>query len=68
MDAVVLHGSSLIDDLDRFDTVALLGLDEMLFCRDGRFRIQCWSIQIVDIHRGQLLDVVEGRDSSEPCR
>ena len=68
MDAVALYGTPLIDDPDRFDTVTALGLDETLFCREGRFRIQCWSTQIVDVRRGQLLDVVAGRDSSEPCR
>lgn len=68
MDAVELYGTPLIDDPDRFDTVTALGLDETLFCREGRFRIQCWSTQIVDVRRGQLLDVVAGRDSSEPCR
>jgi transposase len=68
MDAVELYGTPLIDDPNRFDTVTALGLDETLFCRQGRFRIQCWSTQIVDVRRGQLLDVVAGRDSSEPCR
>lgn len=68
MDAVELYGTPLIDDPDRFDIVTALGLDETLFCRQGRFRIQCWSTQIVDVRRGQLLDVVPGRDSIEPCR
>ena len=68
MDAVELYGAPLIDDPDRFGTVTALGLDETLFCREGRFRVQCWSTQIVDVRRGQLLDVVPGRDSSEPCR
>jgi uncharacterized membrane protein len=68
MDAVELYGTPLIDDPDRFDTVTALGLDETLFCHEGRFRIQCWSTQIVDVRCGQLLDVVPGRDSSEPCR
>jgi transposase len=68
MDAVVVYGTPLIDDPDRFGIVTALGLDETLFCRQGKFRTQCWSTQIVDVRRGQLLDVVEGRDSSEPCR
>ena len=45
-----------------------LGLDETLFARVGRFRIQTWSTQIVDARRGQLLDVVPGRSAPEPCR
>ena len=68
MDAVELYGSQLIDDRARFGQVSALGLDETLFCRVGRFRTQSWSTQIVDVRRGQLLDVVQGRDSSEPCR
>ena len=39
-----------------------------MFARIGRFRTQLWSTQIVDVRRGQLLDVVPGRDSTEPCR
>jgi hypothetical protein len=68
MDAVVLYGSELVDDPHRFGAVSALGLDETLFCRLGPFREQCWSTQIVDVRRGQLLDVVEGRDSAGPCR
>jgi transposase len=68
MDAVVLYGSELVDDPARFGTVTALGLDETLFARSGQFRTQCWSTQIVDVARGQLLDIVEGRDSPEPCR
>jgi hypothetical protein len=29
---------------------------------------QSWSTQIVDVRRGQLLDVVPGRTAPEPCR
>ena len=58
MDAVVVFGRPLIDDPARFSTVNALGLDETLFARDGPFRRQLWSTQIVDVRRGQLLDVV----------
>jgi transposase len=68
MDAVVAVGEQLIDHPDRIGTVTALGLDETLFARVGRFRRQRWSTQIVDVRRGQLLDVVPGRDSVEPCR
>jgi transposase len=66
--AVVLYGEPLIDDPARFGAVSAVGLDETLFAREGPFRRQCWSTQIVDVRAGQLLDVVEGRDSVEPCR
>jgi transposase len=68
MDAVVLYGQALIDDPARFAAVNALGLDETLFAREGPFRRQLWSTQIVDVEHGQLLDVVPGRDSLEPCR
>lgn len=68
MDAVVAVGEQLIDHPDRIGNVNALGLDETLFARVGKFRTQLWSTQIVDVRHGQLLDVVPGRDSSEPCR
>jgi len=68
MDAVAFYGQILIADPHRFGAVTALGLDETLFVRQGEFRTLCWSTQIVDVRRGQLLDVVEGRDHVEPCR
>ena len=68
MDAVVVYGTPLIEDPHRFGAVAAVGLDETLFAREGPFRRQRWSTQIVDVGSGQLLDVVAGRDSVEPCR
>ena len=68
MTAVVAVGEPLIDDPTRIGSVNALGLDEALFAREGPFRRQLWSTQIVDVRRGQLLDVVAGRDSSGPCR
>ena len=68
MDAVVLYGSVLVDDPDRIGAVTAVGLDETLFIRRGRFRERLWSTQIVDVSRGQLLDVVEGRDGVAAAR
>ena len=67
MDAVVAHGQTLIDDPDRIGSTTAVGLDEVLFCRLGRFRRRCWSTQIVDVAHGQLLDVVAGRDAAGAC-
>lgn len=67
MDAVVAYGGALIDDPDRFADVEALGLDETLHVRLGPWRTQQWSTQIVDVGRGQLLDVVTGRSSVGPC-
>ena len=67
MDAVVAHGQVLIDDPARIGATTAVGLDEVLFCRLGRFRRRCWSTQIVDVAHGQLLDVVTGRDAAGAC-
>ena len=48
MDAVVIYGTPLVDDPARFGAVSAVGLDETLFAREGRFRRQRWSTQIVD--------------------
>jgi transposase len=66
-DAVVAYGEALIDvDTDRIPTVRALSLDETLFKREGRWRTQRWSTQLIDARTGQLLDLVEGRDSAAP--
>lgn len=67
--AVIIYGEALLDaDSDRIGQVRALSLDETLFYRDGPWRIQNWSTQLVDARSGQLLDVLEGRTSSEPTR
>jgi transposase len=67
MDAVNDHGRALIDDPGRIGEVTAVGLDEVLFCRHGPFRHRAWSTQVVDVARGQLLDVVPGRDAAGSC-
>jgi transposase len=65
-DAVIAYGSPLVEDSDRVGDVSALGLDETLFCRQGRWRTQLWCTSIVDVTAGQLLDVVEGRNATGP--
>ena len=67
-DAVIGYGEALIDaDVDRIGTVRALSLDETLFMRQGKWRTQRWSTQLVDARSGQLLEVVEGRDATAPA-
>ena len=62
-------GSALLDaDTDRVGAVQALGLDETLFARRGRYRAKTWSTNIVDVGRGQLIDVVPGRTAKAPAR
>ena len=66
-DAVIAYGTALVDDPARIGEVTALGLDEVLFARLGKWRTQHWSTQLVDVRRGQLLDVVPGRNAAGPC-
>ncbi len=66
-DTVIAYGTPLVEDPARIGDVDALGLDETLFARIGRWRTQHWSTQIVDVRRGQLLDVIPGRSSAEAC-
>ncbi len=67
MDAVGVFGEALIDDSNRVGAVTAIGLDETLFARIGPFKTRAWSTQIVDVGRGQLVDVVAGRDAAPVC-
>ena len=66
-DTVIAYGTSLVEDPDRIGDVEALGLDETLFARLGPWRTQNWSTSIVDVRRGQLLDVIPGRSSIGAC-
>jgi transposase len=65
-DTVIAYGTALVEDPGRFGTVNALGLDETLFARRGPWRTQVWCTSITDVRRGQLLDVVEGRNATAP--
>lgn len=64
-DTVIAFGRVLVDDPERFSTVAALGVDDVLFVRAGEHRIQRWATHLVDVRAGQILDVVEGRDTAQ---
>jgi transposase len=67
-DAVLAYGAALLDaDETRVGEVAALGVDEVLFARQGPWRTHAWSTSIVDVATGQLLDVIAGRSSGGLC-
>ena len=67
--AVKRWGAALLDaDTERISRVSALGLDEHLMMRRGRFRTKAWGTSIVDVGRGQLLDIVRGRTAKAPTR
>ena len=67
-DAVIRLGRILVDDPGRIREVKAIGLDETLMMRRGKFKKQIYSTQIVDVERGQLLDIVPGRKADKPKR
>jgi transposase len=60
-DAVVACGTALVEDPDRIGAVTAVGLDEVLFARQGPWRTRAWSTTIADVATGQLLDIIDGR-------
>ena len=62
-DAVIRYGEALVDEPGRYGFVNALGLDEVLFVRRGQFHLKEFTTTIADVKRGQLLDIVPGRDA-----
>ena len=65
-DTVVAYGEVLVDHPDRFAEVHALGLDETAFVRAAPYYRTNFVTSIVDVERGQLLDVVPGRGGDQP--
>jgi transposase len=66
MAAVIDHGSRLVDDPVRTADVTALGVDETSFLAasyTAKRRTQ-FVTGLVDLHRGRLLDIVDGRAGS----
>jgi transposase len=61
MRAVADHGRPLVEDPDRLDGVAALGLDETSFLKATRRAPTRYVTGLVDLERGRLLDVVADR-------
>jgi transposase len=61
MRAVSEHGRPLVEDPDRLNGVAALGLDETSFLKATRVAPTRWITGLVDLDRGRLLDVVADR-------
>jgi transposase len=61
MRAVADHGRPLVEDPDRLDGVAALGLDETSFLKATRRAPTRYVTGLVDLEGGRLLDVVADR-------
>jgi transposase len=66
-DAVIAYGTPLVEDPARIGAVTAVGLDEVLFARQGLWRTHAWSTTIADVDGGQLLDVIPGRSAAGAC-
>jgi transposase len=66
-DAVIAYGTPLVEDPARVGAVTAVGLDEVLFARQGPWRTQAWSTTIADVAAGRLLEVMEGRSAAGAC-
>jgi len=67
-DTVIAYGEVLVDHPGRFAEVHALGLDETAFVRPSPYFRTAFATSIVDVARGQLLDLVPGRGGDEPRR
>ena len=65
--AVLAYGTALVDDdPHRSGEVNALGLDKVAFAKLAPWKRVQFSTSIVDVRRGQLLDVVPGRKADGP--
>ena len=60
MDAVVLHGTPLVEDPERVKRVRALGIDETSFLSATREHRTIYVTGLVDLDRKRIIDMVEG--------
>lgn len=65
MAAVVEYGTPLVEDPDRVGTVRALGVDETSFQGATAQHHTTYVTGFVNLHRGQLLDIVAGRNADD---
>lgn len=61
MAAVIDHGSELIEREDRIDDVRAVAVDETAFLRASPTRSTVFATGIVDLRRGKLINIIDGR-------
>ena len=64
MNAVIEHGTPLVEDSNRVGTVTTLGLDETSFLKANRRHATRYVTGFVDLDRRHMIDLVEGNDAS----
>ncbi len=65
MNAVIEHGTPLVDDPDRVGPVRHLGVDETSFLKANREHPIIYATGLVDLQRHVLIDMVEGNAAAD---
>lgn len=60
MNAVITHGTPLVDDPDRVGAVRQLGVDETSFLKANRSHATVYATGLVDLKERIVIDMVEG--------
>jgi hypothetical protein len=66
MNAVIEHGTPLVDDPARVGRVRHLGVDETSFLRANRWHHTIYATGLVDLQRSRLIDMVKGNSAKDP--
>jgi transposase len=65
MNAVIEHGTPLVDDPDRIGAVTQLGVDETSFLSANRDHATIYATGLVDLRTKVLIDMVEGNAAAD---
>src|SRR5271169_3289790 len=65
MDAVIAHGTPLVEDPDRVGYVRALGIDETSFLSATREHHTIYATGLVDLDAPNLIDMVEGNSAAD---
>ncbi len=65
MNAVIEHGTPLVDDPKRIGAVTQLGVDETSFLRANRAHATIYATGLVDLRAKVLIDMVEGNAAAD---
>ena len=65
MNAVIEHGTPLVDDPDRIGRVRQLGVDETSFLKATRTHPIIYATGLVDLERHVLIDLTEGNSAKD---
>ena len=65
MNAVIEHGTPLVDDPDRVGRVTQLGVDETSFLAANREHATIYATGLIDLERHVVIDMVEGNSAAD---